>query len=422
MHRWSVIAWRVSVQSMRKTLGLILACSGIYIFTIAGQISTPKSINLSLSNLSQLSLLKSQSPSLKSQSSLAKSIGRRVEGHVALRLSTMGNTFVASEIRNGEEEKDNLLVLTFRLRSNSHTGVRLVSVRDPITGNSCTFTSDRRQIFQSDVVIIPGRAMHIQMPRYRAPHQRWVFYSSESFHSVEPHLKYQHSFNHTMTYHKHADIDTSKFGIVEHQSDQVVDEVTPTKSSDKLVVWMSSHCFTHSKREFFVKKLSKYVNVDIYGECGTLDCPKDGWCRQNLTQYKFYVAFENSICNGYISEKPWIGLGLNLVPLVAGGGSEAYKSVLPPNSYIDMERFNSPKEVAEYLKLLQSNDTLYQQYFKWKSAYGFGTFNIVDLSGRTCQYLHDTKNTGPHVVDLMEFADDRRAACHDWKNASWLQH
>ena len=60
------------------------------------------------------------------------------------------------------------------------------------------------------------------------------------------------------------------------------------------------------------------------------------------------MAFENSLCNGYISEKPWIGLGMNLVPLVAGGGSEAYKSVLPPNSYIDMERFNSPKQLAKY--------------------------------------------------------------------------
>ena len=134
------------------------------------------------------------------------------------------------------------------------------------------------------------------------------------------------------------------------------------------------------------------------------------------------MAFENSLYNGYISEKPWIGLGMNLVPLVAGGGSEAYKSVLPPNSYIDMERFNSPKQLAKYLKRLDSNDTLYQEYFEWKSHYGFGTYSIVDLSGRTCQYLHDTKNNGPHVVDLMKFADDRRAACHDPKNASWFHH
>ena len=200
MCRWSVMARRVSPKSTRKRFALFLACGGICILLMAGQIETPESLNIKIYNLSQSSLL--------------NYIKKRVEGHVALRIATLANTFVASKTTNGiqEKEDDNLLVLTFRLRSNAHTGVRLVSVRDPITGRSCTFTSDNRQILQSDVVIIPGRAMHMDMASYRAPHQRWVFYSSESFHYVSPVLKYKFAFNHTMTYHQHADIDTSRLG------------------------------------------------------------------------------------------------------------------------------------------------------------------------------------------------------------------
>ena len=38
-------------------------------------------------------------------------------------------------------------------------------------------------------------------------------------------------------------------------------------------------------------------------------------------QYWFYLAFENSICNDYISEKFWRSLDLKTVPVVMGGGN-----------------------------------------------------------------------------------------------------
>ena len=39
------------------------------------------------------------------------------------------------------------------------------------------------------------------------------------------------------------------------------------KDKSKLIVWPVSHCNTASKREEYVEKLSKYVQVDIYGKC-----------------------------------------------------------------------------------------------------------------------------------------------------------
>ena len=71
-------------------------------------------------------------------------------------------------------------------------------------------------------------------------------------------------------------------------------------------------------------KLSRFIRVDTFGECGNLDCPKYEWYREVMSKYKLYVAIENSVCNSYITETPCIGFRLNMVPLVAGGGSEAY--------------------------------------------------------------------------------------------------
>ena len=51
------------------------------------------------------------------------------------------------------------------------------------------------------------------------------------------------------------------------------------------------------------KELQKYITVDIYGSCGPLKCWGDQ-CDDTLdNDYKFYLAFENSLCYDYITEK-----------------------------------------------------------------------------------------------------------------------
>ena len=93
-----------------------------------------------------------------------------------------------------------------------------------------------------------------------------------------------------------------------------------------------SHCATQARREAYVKKLSKHVQVgeedynddgddrdemeknqenldrqvDVYGKCGKLKCSRDNEteCFLMLDQdYKFYLSFENSLCEDYVTEK-----------------------------------------------------------------------------------------------------------------------
>jgi hypothetical protein len=75
------------------------------------------------------------------------------------------------------------------------------------------------------------------------------------------------------------------------------------------IVWFVSHCETNSKREDFVLELMNYIKVDIYGNClnyfknslkhpcGDLKKENVDDCNNNLlNSYKFYLAFENSLC------------------------------------------------------------------------------------------------------------------------------
>ena len=55
-----------------------------------------------------------------------------------------------------------------------------------------------------------------------------------------------------------------------------------------------------------VKELQKYIDVDIYGACGTKVCSykNEEDCRQMAAKnYKFYLSLENSLCLDYVTEK-----------------------------------------------------------------------------------------------------------------------
>ena len=82
------------------------------------------------------------------------------------------------------------------------------------------------------------------------------------------------------------------------------------RGKTKMAAWYVSNCGAASGRNNYVKELQKYISVDIYGRCGK-PCPKNNKkCYDQLNNdYKFYLAFENSNCKDYFTEKVyWNGL------------------------------------------------------------------------------------------------------------------
>jgi hypothetical protein len=72
----------------------------------------------------------------------------------------------------------------------------------------------------------------------------------------------------------------------------------------KGVAWIVSHCKVNSKRMAYVKKMSKYIDIDIYGKCGKYTCDDNKDCTKQLSvSYIFDLAFESSLCKEYTTEK-----------------------------------------------------------------------------------------------------------------------
>ena len=78
----------------------------------------------------------------------------------------------------------------------------------------------------------------------------------------------------------------------------------------KGIAWIVSHCNSDSDRERYVCELRNYIDVDIFGTCGSHLWPTKKLsalytkkynadsCMENVEQnYMFYLAFENSFCD-----------------------------------------------------------------------------------------------------------------------------
>ena len=135
--------------------------------------------------------------------------------------------------------------------------------------------------------------------------------------------------------------------------------------SSVVVAWMVSHCCTKSRREDYVKELRKHIDVDVYGDCGNLQCKitkkyeiqLSGCYDMIESKYKFYLSFENSICPDYVTEKFFRIAQLDsVVPVVLGGAD--YSRIAPSHSFIDARQFE-PKQLA-------ADDALFEEYLQWK--------------------------------------------------------
>ena len=151
------------------------------------------------------------------------------------------------------------------------------------------------------------------------------------------------------------------------------------------IAWFVSNCDTHSGREEYVSKLRSQpgIHVDIYGGCsskfdshivpkiclkGPSNCMGD-----TLLSYRFYLSFENSKCDTYITEKYWMqGLHGQIVPIVLGAKREQYKRIAASNSYIHVDDYSTVEELAKELHRLNKNDSEYVKYLQWTQLYDIG--------------------------------------------------
>ncbi|CAK9302622.1 unnamed protein product, partial [Gordionus sp. m RMFG-2023] len=168
--------------------------------------------------------------------------------------------------------------------------------------------------------------------------------------------------------------------------------------------------------------------------CYSNEEPAEVCMERYISRYKFYLAFENSNCVHYITEKFFRALSIGSVPVVFGARYSDYVKIAPPLSFIfvasplarkaarvkgkQSQNLSIPNinpeipknhpyfhsnniiELTKYLLKLDSNDTLYNEYHAWREEYiivGKKNKHLCSI----CKHLHlkDIPNKSYKISD-----------------------
>ncbi|CAG7786957.1 unnamed protein product, partial [Allacma fusca] len=250
----------------------------------------------------------------------------------------------------------------------------------------CVFTDNKNFSSMADAVLfgVLDTLYHSkdEIQKYPKPSERkkdqiWIASAIEPalYHDVTRIKELNYMFNWTATFRLDSEIYWPYGFFYKLKEPKRLEEIKLPNAtvlrSKRLAASMISNCEAWGGRDYVLNSLKKYMDIDSYGKCGDKQCPNNTQCREYLgDHYKFFLAFENSLCQDYMTEKFFSSLSLGMVPVVYGLGN--YAHIAPPHSYINALDFPNTKALAEYLLHLDKNDHEYLAYFEWRRNYAMG--------------------------------------------------
>ncbi|XP_062388886.1 4-galactosyl-N-acetylglucosaminide 3-alpha-L-fucosyltransferase 9 [Sardina pilchardus] len=264
--------------------------------------------------------------------------------------------------------------------------------------NGCHLTDDRNLYSIADGVLIHHRDIDDNMSNLpnlpRPSFQKWIWMLFESPQNSKRIAGLDNLFNVTMSYRRDADI-TVREQLQRKTKD--TEEPTPVKSKKtNTVCWIVSNWNKNHARVKYYNKLKEHIEVETFGS-GVNRVLSNAEYTQTIESCKFYLSFENTLESSdhtaidYMTEKLYSPLRWGTVPVVLGPPRESYERFIPRDAFIHVDDFNSPKELADYLRGV--NETEYHQFFNWRKQFRVTGVNFAqEHACRACQYIRERKS------------------------------
>jgi hypothetical protein len=243
-------------------------------------------------------------------------------------------------------------------------------VWSPIPTNcKCEITDDKKRLLDVKGVVfhVPSmwesdRAELHRLHQLKPPHQIWVAWSQESDANY-PALKdpaFMGLFDYEMTYRQASDIWVPYLNI-ELQS--ALEASRPKRKSKMCAAFISSGLDESGRKQIF-DDLVKHMPIDSFGRFKKnrrllFDRgPKTKL--KVLKRYRFTLAFENSLCQDYVTEKFFEPLIAGSIPVYLGAPN-VDEFAPGDRSYINVNDFASMKDLAQFLDSVDDSE-----YHVWR--------------------------------------------------------
>ncbi|CAL7948915.1 unnamed protein product [Xylocopa violacea] len=259
----------------------------------------------------------------------------------------------------------------------------------------CYFTSNRSFQYHKHIKSILFYGSNIQihdLPSWKSDEISWGLLHEESPRNnpVLVHQEALNLFTYSSTFSRFSDVPLTLVdfpgitALLDRKYFVSTEEKTRLIRTKNLapLLYVQSNCDTASNRDIYISELMKYIRVDSYGKCLN-NAQFEERLKKNyleklnskdflsfIANYKFTIAFENAVCDDYITEKLWRPLIVGSIPVYYG--SPSFKDWLPNNmSAISVRDFKDPISLANFIQNLSNNETEYNKYLSHKLVDGY---------------------------------------------------
>lgn len=306
-------------------------------------------------------------------------------GKAATTLRTFHSGSTLDSTANKKRNKKNIpIIIWWTERLYMVIGINEIKCN---SGAECYVTKDRRYLsdhrtrgiyfygtdFEPDDLPLPRNYRH-----------EWILFHEESpmNNYILSHGAMIKLFNHTATFKQESDfpLTTQAIPSISYLLDRKPLDL-PLKNLRRKnglapIIYVQSHCNVASDRDRYVKELMKYISIDAYGDClQNRELPES--MRDPVTSmesepflefiasYKFHLAFENAMCDDYMTEKLTRAWRVGSIPIYKG--SNRVKDWMPSASaVIFIDDFDSPQSLARYIAHIDDNDSEYNDHLQFK--------------------------------------------------------
>ncbi|XP_017892507.1 alpha-(1,3)-fucosyltransferase 10 [Ceratina calcarata] len=254
----------------------------------------------------------------------------------------------------------------------------------------CYFTSNRSYQYHKEIKSFLFYGSNFQvgdLPSWKSDKVPWGLFHEESPRNnpILVHDETLNLFKYSSTFSRFSDVPLTLVDLPGIRELLDRKHFVPTKEKSRLIreknlaplLYIQSDCNTASNRDVYVAELMRHIRVDSYGTCLN-NAQFDKRLKENylevlnsedflsfIANYKFTIAFENAVCDDYITEKLWRPLIIGSVPVYYG--SPTFKDWLPNNeSAISVHDFEGPASLAKFLQNLSDNEVEYDKYLSHK--------------------------------------------------------
>jgi len=237
-------------------------------------------------------------------------------------------------------------------------------------------TRSQNQALAADVVVIFQNDVNLIHALPKRDGQYRILYWREAFFAA-PSPQTQKKFDFEMGVHYFAGLlnpqffrtPTALLGGITYPHPQVI-PFLPVEERPHFAMSIISNCGAASQRQKYIDRLIDYLGqsrIHRYGRCGNMQLPPPPVknAAKIIARYKFYLSFENTIEDGYVTEKLLHVLAMPVVPVYYGSPTTPNITVTP--SFINVADFSHPKHLADYLMHLDHNPSEYYRYHEWRT-------------------------------------------------------